>query len=137
MREINKIICHCSNSDKDNHDSLEVIREWHLDRGWDDCGYHYIITKSGPGTLRIARPISIAGAHCYGENKHSIGICLTGKEYFTEFQFLTLKKLLLNLCQIFDIHEADIYPHWNFNKNKKCPVYGLGEVRGYVTKNRY
>jgi hypothetical protein len=134
LREIEKIICHCSASDKESHDNVNVIREWHLSRGWDDIGYHFVIESNG--NLSIGRPIGVIGAHCYGENKNSIGICLTGKEVFTEFQFKTLKKLCFNLCEIFKIHEADIYPHWYFNKKKSCPVYGLGEVREHVRERR-
>ena len=134
MRKINKIIVHCSASDRPEHDNPHVIREWHLSRGWSDSGYHYIITKNG--SLSVSRPISIKGAHCYGQNSHSIGICCTGKESFSEFQFQTLKALCLNLCEIFSLHDADIYPHWFFNKSKTCPVFGLGEIRNYVAKRR-
>jgi len=134
IRKINKIICHCSASDEDNHDNIEVVRSWHLARGWDDIGYHYFIQKDG--NLQIGRPISIQGAHCYGENKHSIGICLAGNGHFTEFQFRTLKQLCLNLCEVFDLHDSVIYPHWYFNKNKKCPIFGLGEIRHHVESTR-
>tara|TARA_Y100001963_G_C6681510_1_gene400075 strand:+ start:305 stop:721 length:417 start_codon:yes stop_codon:yes gene_type:complete len=135
MRKINKLIVHCSASDKDTHDNPNVIREWHLQKGWHDCGYHYIITKDG--SLSVMRPISLKGAHCYGQNSYSIGICLTGLEVFTEYQLRTLKKLCLNLCEIFELHDTVIYPHWYFNNEKSCPVFGLGEVREYVSERRY
>ena len=134
MRKIDKIICHCSASEEPNHDNVEIIRAWHIARGWDDIGYHYFIQKDG--NLQIGRWIGKIGAHCLGHNTGSVGICLAGNGAFTEFQFKTLKKLCLNLCQIFELHEADIYPHWYFNDNKKCPIYGLGEIRHYVTENR-
>ena len=134
MRKIDKIICHCSATEEPNHDNIEVIRVWHMAKGWDDVGYHFFVNKSG--SLEIGRPIGMIGAHCKGENTGSIGICLAGNGAFTEFQFKTLKKLCLNLCQTFDLHEADIFPHWHFNKNKTCPIYGLGEIRHYVTENR-
>tara|TARA_R100000656_G_scaffold124922_1_gene104384 strand:- start:5513 stop:5956 length:444 start_codon:yes stop_codon:yes gene_type:complete len=134
MRKIDGIICHCSASDEANHDNVEIIRSWHVARGWDDIGYHFFIQKDG--NLQIGRPIIKDGAHCYGQNKTSIGICLAGNGDFTEFQFKTLKKLCLNLCEIFGLDDSQIYPHWYFNENKKCPIFGLGEVRHYVGKNR-
>ena len=134
MRKINKIICHCSASSEPNHDNIEIIRSWHMARGWDDIGYHYFIQQDG--NLQIGRNISHQGAHCYGHNGDSIGICLAGDGHFTEFQFKTLKALCLNLCEIFELHDADIYPHWYFNDKKKCPIYGLGEIRHYVAENR-
>ena len=134
IRTIDKIICHCSASDEANHDNVEIIRSWHLARGWDYIGYHYFIQKDG--NLQIGRPISKAGAHCYGQNKHSIGICLAGNGDFTEFQFKTLKALCLNLCEIFELHDADIYPHWYYNDKKTCPIYGLGEIRHHVESRR-
>jgi len=134
MRKITKIIVHCSASEDSRHDNVEVIREWHLSRGWDDIGYHYFI--QGSGNLQIARPVAIPGAHCYGENSDSIGICLHGNGHFTEFQFKTLKKLCLNLCEIFELDDTLIYPHWYFNEDKKCPIFGLGEIREHVSKTR-
>jgi hypothetical protein len=43
MREINKIILHCSASRCNKDFDVNDIKEWHLQRGFTDVGYHYII----------------------------------------------------------------------------------------------
>lgn len=43
MRDINKIILHCSATQEGKDFDVEDIREWHLQRGFTDVGYHYII----------------------------------------------------------------------------------------------
>lgn len=57
---------------------MEHLRSWHLDRGFDDIGYHYVIEWNG--AVRIGRPLILPGAHCLadGANNDSIGICVTG-----------------------------------------------------------
>lgn len=75
MRKINKVILHCSDSDYANHDDIKVIKEWHLARKFNDVGYHYFIRKDG--LIQKGRDITIIGAHCKGQNKSSIGICLS------------------------------------------------------------
>lgn len=75
MREISRIVIHHSASSRDRT-TKEAIRQWHLDRGWDDIGYHYVIT--GDGFTNYGRPIERPGAHAIGYNDISIGICLTG-----------------------------------------------------------
>ena len=43
MRKINKIIIHCSATPEQREVSVETIRKWHLQRGFNDIGYHYVI----------------------------------------------------------------------------------------------
>lgn len=125
MREINLVILHASNSDFPAHDNIATIDKWHKERGWEGVGYQYYINKMGH--LALGRPIKEPGAHCRGKNSYSIGICLGGKEYFTEMQFSCLKKLCLNLMAIFDLDIESIKPHNYFNKNKLCPIFNVDE----------
>ena len=53
----------------------EEIREWHLERGWKDIGYHMVIRRDG--TLEQGRPWDQEGAHTRGHNR-GLGICLIG-----------------------------------------------------------
>ena len=81
MRELKKIIVHCTDSDNEKHDNIETIRKWHVEEnGWKDIGYHYVITKDG--SVHQGRELSEVGAHCTGHNMFSIGIALTGKSNF-------------------------------------------------------
>ena len=123
MRKINKIIIHCSDSDHSYHDNIHTIKQWHLQRGFSDVGYHYFINKVGK--LEIGRRIKTVGAHSRGQNSSSIGICLSGKKtvLFTDMQFKTLAKLCFNLIDVFDLSVNEIYAHNNFNPGKTCPNF--------------
>ena len=76
MREINDIIIHCTATRRGRNHTVDQVRQWHLARGFDDIGYHYLIYTDG--TLHLGRPVEQVGAHAYGHNQHSIGICYVG-----------------------------------------------------------
>lgn len=76
MREINRIIIHCSATKEGQDFDVEDIRRWHLANGWKECGYHYVITLDG--RIQEGRAIEKAGAHTVNYNKDSIGICYIG-----------------------------------------------------------
>ena len=67
MRKINKAIVHCTATPEGRHTTVEDVRRWHLDRGWSDIGYHYLIYLDG--TVHEGRPIEIQGAHTKGKTK--------------------------------------------------------------------
>ncbi|QZE15262.1 N-acetylmuramoyl-L-alanine amidase [Halosquirtibacter laminarini] len=126
MRTIRKIILHCSDSDLSQHDNVETIRSWHLARGWKDIGYHFVITKEG--RIRWGRALGMYGAHCSGNNKDSIGICLTGRHHFSKAQFNSLRMLLIKLMRDYQLPKTKIYGHNHFNKYKSCPNFDVEEV---------
>jgi len=76
MRDINKIIVHCTATPEFRKVSVEEIDRWHKDRGWSQIGYHYVVQLDG--TINQGRPITITGAHVKGHNKGSIGITYVG-----------------------------------------------------------
>jgi len=48
MRQINKIIVHCSATREGENYTVDTIRSWHVDgRGWSDIGYHFYIDLYG------------------------------------------------------------------------------------------
>jgi len=49
---------------------------WHIGKGWEGLGYHYVIHKNGD--IWAGRPEHVHGAHSVKENSKSIGICLSG-----------------------------------------------------------
>lgn len=55
---------------------VAAIREWHIAKGYSDCGYHYVITRDGE--IQTGRPLRYIGAHSLGRNVDSIGVCLIG-----------------------------------------------------------
>ena len=81
MRQIDKIIVHCSATPNDREVTVEDIDRWHKERGWYGCGYHIVIYRNG--SIHMGRPLSKIGAHCKGRNTGSIGVCLIGNDEFT------------------------------------------------------
>lgn len=122
MRQINKIIVHCTDSPRD--DSMETIRQWHIrDNGWKDIGYHFVIRRNG--NIEIGRPIDKPGAHAQGHNAYSVGIVLCGKDQFEDQQFYTLRKLVLNIMKIFGLDQDAVIGHRDVNPNKTCPNFDV------------
>ena len=76
MRKINKIIVHCSATQEGRDFDAAEINRWHLKRGWNGIGYHYVVLLDG--TIEYGRSIYKQGAHVKGENEGSIGICYIG-----------------------------------------------------------
>lgn len=122
MRNIKKIIIHCSASDNKNHDSIAVIRRWHKAKGYKDVGYHYFINKLG--RIEQGRPLEQIGAHVRGHNRDSIGICLSGLNHFTDKQRESLKKLLKTIKKLTS-KNLPVYPHNKFTKKKTCPNFDI------------
>ena len=124
-RPVNKLILHCTASDYAHHDNVETIDKWHKEKGWSGIGYHYVILKDG--SVKLGRDIDKIGAHCQGQNTGSIGICLTGYKFFSHAQFVSLKLLFGELCNLYNLKRSDVYPHSKF-ANKACPNFDIYEV---------
>ena len=127
MRNINKIIIHCSATPEGKEFSVDDIRRWHLQRGFADIGYHFVIYLDG--SVHVGRPLAKAGAHCKGHNAHSIGVCYIGgvatdsktpKDTRTDAQKASLVKLITELRQQF--RNASVHGHREF-ANKACPCF--------------
>jgi N-acetyl-anhydromuramyl-L-alanine amidase AmpD len=128
MRKIDTVIVHCSATPPSMDIGVAEIRQWHLDRGWRDIGYHYVIRRSG--ATEEGRPLEVPGAHAKGFNNESIGICLVGggdeKFDFTWPQMITLVQLVTHLDEVFPIEK--ILGHRDLtNVNKACPCFDVQE----------
>tara|TARA_R110000822_G_scaffold236671_3_gene367261 strand:+ start:6754 stop:7164 length:411 start_codon:yes stop_codon:yes gene_type:complete len=132
MREIKKIIVHCSATPESMDVGAEEIRCWHKERGWNDIGYHDVIRRDG--TLEKGRNISIAGAHAKGHNFSSIGVCLIGgvdgngkgEDNFAIIQKQNLRVYLDFMALRFP--NAEILGHRDIEGVKKeCPCFNVRE----------
>ena len=117
MRIINAIIIHATGNRPDSHISLADIRRYHLSRGWKDIGYHYIVFPDGH--VERGRPISVAGAHCYGYNAHSIGVAYIGgidsQGHETDTRTPEQKQGLLQLVtKLVRMYRCDVWGHRDF-----------------------
>ena len=127
MREINKIIVHCSATPEGKAVTVEDIDQWHKCRGWKGIGYHYVVYLDG--SVHKGRDESQIGAHCAGLNRYSIGVCYIGgvlkdgrtpKDTRTEAQKQSLIGLLKELKAKYP--KATIYGHREFAA-KACPCF--------------
>ena len=127
MRLINDIILHCTANPVTSKITLEDIRRDHINnKHYRDIGYHYVIFQDG--SVERGRPISQAGAHCYGHNAHSIGIAYVGGidahgrpvDTRTDAQRGALVKLIYNLIKMY---RCDVHGHHDYNQAKDCPCF--------------
>jgi N-acetyl-anhydromuramyl-L-alanine amidase AmpD len=123
VRAIAKHIVHCSDS---GFGDAKTIREWHLERGWNDIGYHYVIRRDGE--VEVGRTLEVIGAHCQGHNADSVGTCLVGIADFAPCQFEALKRIHAMLRQMFP--GLKIYGHREFNPGKTCPNFDVHRILG-------
>ena len=128
MRRIDKIILHCSATLPGQRVDVETITRWHKERGFKTIGYHFFIDRSG--TIHAGRPLKQQGAHCKGQNAHSIGICYEGGlnkegkplDTRTILQRIAMKELVAQLLGQFP--EATVHGHREF-ANKACPCFDV------------
>jgi N-acetylmuramoyl-L-alanine amidase len=127
MREIDKVIVHCTATPEGRHTTVEDVRRWHKERGWSDIGYHYLVYLDG--TVHEGRPVERSGAHCKGHNKTSIGIAYVGgidKDTFKAKDTRTdeQKEALCDMLEYFKTTypKVSIYGHCDFS-TKECPSF--------------
>lgn len=133
QREVNRVFLHCSASDNPAHDDILVIKRWHLDRGFNDVGYHYFITSFG--VIQLGRDLEITPAAQQGHNAHTIAICMHGLTKFTNAQFDTLRALCRAIAR--ELPNVTFHGHREV-ANKACPVFDYKQVlsldaKGHLT----
>lgn len=132
MRKIDSIIIHCSATKPDMNIGAAEIRDWHVSgNGWADIGYHFVIRRNG--MTETGRPIEKAGAHAYGHNASSIGICLVGGIdqdgkadcNYTHHQWTALKALVRSLTdRTGKAPGARVLGHRDVS-HKACPCFNV------------
>jgi len=119
MRTINAIVLHYTASDDV---SAATIDDWHRQRGFSQIGYHKVIRRDG--SLEQGRPESAVGAHTRGHNEHTLGITLTGADFFswypTPAQYQTLVSVLINWLRDYRVFPSQIFLHQDLNATQ-CP----------------
>lgn len=126
---IKLIVVHCSATPPDTDIGVDEIRQWHLDRGWSDIGYHYVIRRNGD--LEKGRPEHVKGAHTFGYNTDSLGVCMVGgvndknkpDANFTMNQYAALERTLHLLTS--KHAEAEVDGHRSFDSGKACPSFDV------------
>ncbi len=129
MRSITHIVIHCTATPEGRQHTAAEIRSWHLDKGWKDIGYHYVVKLDG--TIETGRPEAEQGAHVKGHNATTIGVVYVGgmdkgmkhaKDTRTEEQKASMVSLLTDLKQRYP--QAQILGHNDFpGVAKACPSF--------------
>lgn len=100
-----------------------VIRSWHLERGFWDIGYHFVIPSMGRS--QEGRNLYAIGAHSKGNNSDSIGICLVGnfnKTAPTPCQVCESQYLYGQLCKKFGLLAIEFH-------HELCPGINLDRIQ--------
>ena len=133
IKSVDYLVVHCAATREHQDIGAHEIRQWHLEKGWFDIGYHYVIRRNGD--IETGRPEDQPGAHARGFNHLSLGICLVGgvatdgktpENNFTAEQFASLAQLLRGLTHKYP--QAMVLGHRDFpNVNKGCPSFDAPE----------
>jgi hypothetical protein len=120
-----------------SHHTAEMIEQWHLAKGWDGIGYHYIIHKDG--TIYAGRPEHRTSAAVLNHNSTTLNIVLTGnfdrkeglpnrlptKEQEESFKWL-YRDILTRHKQL---TSDKVIPHRKL-QNKSCYGWNLSDTYG-------
>ncbi|TEB09616.1 N-acetylmuramoyl-L-alanine amidase [Pelotomaculum propionicicum] len=99
--------------------TAQDIHRWHLNNGWAGIGYHFFVAKDGK--VYRGRPADTVGAHTYGYNNRSIGICAEG-DYVYDIMPAQQKASIVALCKVLlaTYKSAAVYGHRELNATE-CP----------------
>lgn len=135
-RNITKIIVHCSATPEGKDYTVADIKKWHLQRGFADIGYHWVIYRDG--SIHKGREESVVGAHTTGQNTCSIGICYIGgmdsaNKKAKDTRTYAQKQALLSLLKELKVRypKAKIHGHRDFAA-KDCPSFDATKEYRYV-----
>jgi N-acetylmuramoyl-L-alanine amidase len=156
MGQFEEIFVHCSASD---YGCAGVFNTWHIERGWSGIGYHFVIDNGYPfdgmrepwqylvGSIEAGRRLDDdpwleadeVGAHVYGFNGRSIGICLVGKYTFYREQVVSLYNLIGELQSRLDIPVTRVFGHCEageldpkYATAKSCPNQPMDTLRSFL-----
>lgn len=120
--KIKLLVVHCSDTDNSKNLNSADIHKMHLNFGWNGIGYHKVILRSGE--IENGRPECWIGAHVKGKNDISLGVCLIGRDEFTDAQFSSLQKILEIWKSKYS--NAKIIGHNNIDDTQKtCPNFDV------------
>lgn len=114
-KSTNRIILHHAAA---TNASADDIDRWHKEKGYSKIGYHFLVRKDG--SIYRGREENMVGAHAYGSNYDSIGICAEGNfevETMPDAQKQSLKELVSYLKNKYKINK--VQQHLDVN-NTAC-----------------
>lgn len=125
--------------------TVDVIREWHLERGWSDIGYNLVILNGYTDPKMVARDPELdghvevgrdlndnpwdylgeTGAHALGYNQRSVGICFIQDpgQRITRRQMQRAFVACAHICDLCDIPWQNVVGHKELDKQKSDPYH--------------
>lgn len=100
---------------------IEAIRSAHVNQGWADIGYHYVIDPGG--RVWQARPISLQGAHVRDQNASNLGIMVMGnysRQTVTSASLASLQYVIASNMRTYRIPVSRVHTH-NELASTECP----------------
>jgi len=104
---------------------IELIRKFHLSRGWGDIGYHYVVDRAG--RVWEARSVSLQGAHVSENNEQNIGVMCLGNfdlQSPSNAQVNALQTIVRDLRRKNAVAVGNIYTHQELRPTA-CPGKSL------------
>ena len=133
LEKVNNIIVHHTSR---TEMTAEECHEYHQkERGWSGIGYNYFIEKDG--SIIEGRGQRV-GAHAYGHNRTSIGICMTGNfdvEVPTNQQWTSFLRLSSYMLKLYNLQPSQVLGHRELiGVQKSCPgmQIDMDEVRSQL-----
>lgn len=118
---IKYLTVHCSDSPNNREVAAAEIHRWHQEKKFDGIGYHAVIRRDG--TIEKGRPLYWHGAHVRRYNRVSLGVCLIGKDEFTDEQLRSLELLLQEWLDLYP--SAKVVGHRDLDPKKTCPNFDV------------
>lgn len=132
-RLIKQIVIHCTATKEGNHITFDMVRSWHIAKGFSDIGYHYLILLDG--TVIKGREEWEIGAGVKNYNNNTLHICYVGglndnmqpKDTRTDAQRSSLRVLIASLKTVY--RDAYVCGHRDFpNVIKACPCFNASII---------
>lgn len=131
-KNISKVVIHMSETPDGKKVPADTIRNWHIQKGWNDIGYHFVVQPNG--TIEIGRQVDVVGAHTKGQNINSVGVCwVGGYESFSKPNAMQISsmRLLVRLISSITDRILTIHGHSNFNNSKRCPNFDVDDYNWF------
>lgn len=140
LSRITEIIIHHSATPDGKAITAEEIDSWHRARGWfrdlafvrthqpalPSIGYHRVIYPSG--LVVVGRALEERGDHAAPYNTQSIGICLIGRNRFTEAQWEALRVEVVGLQSLLG-RTLTLAGHRDRGGKGDCPGFDVSQWR--------
>lgn len=103
--------------------TFEEIKSWHIDgNGWDDIGYHYVVTQEG--NIHKGRDLAYAPAAQKPYNTGSVAICLTGDNTSeaNKWNRIQVRSLFQHYLSVIVLYpDIRTYGHRDLVNTTECP----------------